>query len=243
MVSAPGSVGRRASSTEKRSVTSHISKDPAAVYLGRKGGLKGGPARAAAMTSERRSEAARKASQARWRQWNEEEAIEALQAFFKRHHRSPRVGEMVIKHGLPSHRVTFILFGGHNKALEAAGLPTRVPGNSQGPTGAKPWTREEAIAALRAHYEKYREPPKAHRHKGLNLPSNSTLRRLFGNHNKALEAAGLPIRAQGGSQGRLYGSSNKPLKFSGWRYDDRKGERSDLKEQTIKPNPRNRKEG
>lgn len=41
-------------------------KNPAAVALGRKGGLKGGPARAANMTPEERSESARKAVQARW---------------------------------------------------------------------------------------------------------------------------------------------------------------------------------
>ncbi len=41
-------------------------KDPAAVALGRKGGLKGGKARAANMTPEERSEAARKAALARW---------------------------------------------------------------------------------------------------------------------------------------------------------------------------------
>jgi hypothetical protein len=41
-------------------------KNPAAVALGRKGGKKGGPARAASMTAEERSEAARKAVQARW---------------------------------------------------------------------------------------------------------------------------------------------------------------------------------
>lgn len=41
-------------------------KDSAAVALGRKGGLKGGKARAARMTPEQRSEAARKAAQARW---------------------------------------------------------------------------------------------------------------------------------------------------------------------------------
>ena len=41
-------------------------KDPAAVALGRKGGLKGGKARAAKMTAEERSEAARKAASARW---------------------------------------------------------------------------------------------------------------------------------------------------------------------------------
>ena len=42
-------------------------KDPAAVALGRKGGLKGGKARAAKMTPEERSESARKAALKRWR--------------------------------------------------------------------------------------------------------------------------------------------------------------------------------
>jgi hypothetical protein len=41
-------------------------KDPAAVALGRKGGLKGGKARAESMTPEQRKEAAQRAAQARW---------------------------------------------------------------------------------------------------------------------------------------------------------------------------------
>jgi hypothetical protein len=41
-------------------------KDPAAVALGRKGGLVGGKARAEKMTAEQRAESARKAAQARW---------------------------------------------------------------------------------------------------------------------------------------------------------------------------------
>jgi hypothetical protein len=41
-------------------------KNPAAVELGRKGGLKGGKARAAKMTAEQRSEAAKRAAEARW---------------------------------------------------------------------------------------------------------------------------------------------------------------------------------
>lgn len=41
-------------------------KNPAAVALGRLGGKKGGKARAARMTAAERSEAARKAAQARW---------------------------------------------------------------------------------------------------------------------------------------------------------------------------------
>jgi len=41
-------------------------KNAAAVELGRKGGLKGGKARANALTSEQRKESARKAAEARW---------------------------------------------------------------------------------------------------------------------------------------------------------------------------------
>jgi hypothetical protein len=53
-------------------------KDPAAVSLGRRGGLKaagkGGKAIAASRTSAERSEAARKAVNARWARWREERA-------------------------------------------------------------------------------------------------------------------------------------------------------------------------
>jgi hypothetical protein len=41
-------------------------KDPAAVALGRRGGLKGGKARAAKMAPDRRAEIARNAAKARW---------------------------------------------------------------------------------------------------------------------------------------------------------------------------------
>jgi hypothetical protein len=41
-------------------------KDPAAVALGKRGGAKGGKARAAAMTEDQRSAAAKKAAKARW---------------------------------------------------------------------------------------------------------------------------------------------------------------------------------
>ncbi len=41
-------------------------KNQAAVLLGRKGGLKGGPARAQKLTAEERSDSARKAVMARW---------------------------------------------------------------------------------------------------------------------------------------------------------------------------------
>ena len=42
-------------------------KNPAAVALGRLGGLKGGRARAKGMSKKARSEAAKKAAKARWR--------------------------------------------------------------------------------------------------------------------------------------------------------------------------------
>ena len=41
-------------------------KDPAAVALGRRGGLKGGAARASALTPEQRKASAKKAAEARW---------------------------------------------------------------------------------------------------------------------------------------------------------------------------------
>ena len=42
-------------------------KDPLAVELGRRGGLKGGKARAKKLSPERRREIAKKAAEARWR--------------------------------------------------------------------------------------------------------------------------------------------------------------------------------
>ncbi len=48
-------------------------KDPAAVALGRKGGLKGGHARAAKMTPEERKASAQKAAAARWGKKEENE--------------------------------------------------------------------------------------------------------------------------------------------------------------------------
>lgn len=42
-------------------------RNPAAVALGRIGGLKGGPARAKKLSKGRRSEIAKKAAQARWK--------------------------------------------------------------------------------------------------------------------------------------------------------------------------------
>jgi hypothetical protein len=48
-------------------VKEEAAKNPAAVALGRLGGLKGGKARAASMGAAERSEIAKKAAQARWK--------------------------------------------------------------------------------------------------------------------------------------------------------------------------------
>ena len=52
--------------TEQATNEAHIVKNPAAVALGRLGGLKGGRVRAARLTPERRIEIAKKAALARW---------------------------------------------------------------------------------------------------------------------------------------------------------------------------------
>jgi hypothetical protein len=51
---------------EPKPAQDQAGKDPAAVALGRKGGLKGGPARAKKLGKKKLSEAARKAARARW---------------------------------------------------------------------------------------------------------------------------------------------------------------------------------
>jgi hypothetical protein len=48
-----------------------VEKNPAAVALGRLGGLKGGKARAESLSAKRRKEIAKKAAEARWKQESE----------------------------------------------------------------------------------------------------------------------------------------------------------------------------
>ena len=55
-----------ASIVREATADSDEGKDAAAVSLGRRGGLKGGKARAAKLTPERKSEIAKKAAAARW---------------------------------------------------------------------------------------------------------------------------------------------------------------------------------
>jgi hypothetical protein len=52
--------------TVEEAIGSSLGKNPAAVALGRQGGLKGGNARAKALTPEQRKAIAQQAAQARW---------------------------------------------------------------------------------------------------------------------------------------------------------------------------------
>lgn len=66
----PDNVNRLAKSIVEQATTEDTpnteGKNPAAVALGRLGGLKGSPARAAALAPEKRSEIAKKAAKKRW---------------------------------------------------------------------------------------------------------------------------------------------------------------------------------
>ena len=57
----------QAATDESETVEEHSDKNPHAVALGRLGGLKGGKARAEALTPERRKEIAKKAIETRWK--------------------------------------------------------------------------------------------------------------------------------------------------------------------------------
>lgn len=57
---------------ENRSQETIAAKNPAAVALGRLGGLKGGEARAKKLTAQQRTDIARKAAKVRWHQRKEE---------------------------------------------------------------------------------------------------------------------------------------------------------------------------
>ena len=57
---------KRSSTTRRSSAAKKTAKNPAAVALGRLGGLKGGKARAEKLSDERRREIAKRAAEMRW---------------------------------------------------------------------------------------------------------------------------------------------------------------------------------
>jgi hypothetical protein len=64
----PTDVNQLASFIVKSTIgeSTQLKKNPAAVALGKLGGLKGGPARAAKLSAKKRSAIAKKAAKARW---------------------------------------------------------------------------------------------------------------------------------------------------------------------------------
>lgn len=66
MTKGSSDVNSLAASIVAKATSEPIGKDPAAVSLGRRGGLKGGKARAAKLTSEERSAIAKRAAASRW---------------------------------------------------------------------------------------------------------------------------------------------------------------------------------
>lgn len=66
-VSAFNAVQRIIAVSEERATAPEPLKDPLAVELGRRGGLKGGKARAAKLSAKRRREIASKAAKTRWK--------------------------------------------------------------------------------------------------------------------------------------------------------------------------------
>jgi hypothetical protein len=64
--SSKGDTFQNALRVVEEAIGSSLGKNPAAVALGRQGGLRGGNARATALSAERRREIAQKAAKARW---------------------------------------------------------------------------------------------------------------------------------------------------------------------------------
>ena len=67
--------GHAVPDAERPSQGANCGKNPAAVALGRLGGLKGGKARAHKLTAQERQEIARKAAQARWKSNGDEDTV------------------------------------------------------------------------------------------------------------------------------------------------------------------------
>lgn len=84
------------SRTAKRLETKQPAKNPAAVALGRLGGLKGGPARAKKLSKERLSEIGRAAVNARW---SKQKAWRKLATTKLRHTESTKTLPGLASHG------------------------------------------------------------------------------------------------------------------------------------------------
>lgn len=103
----------------------------------------------------------------------------------------------------PSEKSARAWFGSWGAAIEAAGLPPRRPGIASGRFVGRrdDWNRTALLQGLRAWAAEHDgESPTLAEWDASRpswAPSERTARRMFGGWNKALEAAGLPLRPAG----------------------------------------------
>lgn len=187
-------------------------KDPAAVSLGRRGGLKGGKARAAKMTPQERSESARHAANSRWwstkKTWTPKLIVAAIQEWAEIHGQPP-TRDMWRGKSKPSERGRWPSansvdrnFGSWNAAIAAAGFEPRAQGENRRkvyPKRKREWTPEEIIALIQQETHEQGLPPALAEWRGRSeeRPDPREVAAIFGSWNDAIIAAGFVPRPRG----------------------------------------------
>jgi hypothetical protein len=135
------------------------------------------------------------------RSWTRERVIEAIRAHAAAHGQPPTPIQWRHSAGPPWKR------GAHPKATTVSGLFGSFP-DAVVAAGFEPrrkwrtWTREDVIAAIRAHMTRHEQPPLSQdwHHSSFELgaahPTQETVRRLFGSFANAVVAAGFEPRSK-----------------------------------------------
>ena len=122
--------------------------------------------------------------------WTRERIIAALQAWAWEHGAAPNATDWrQAAPEYPCFATVYPLFGTWDAALAAAGLERDLRRR-----GSPRWTRENVIAALRAHHAAAGHSPSASSwaRAADDHPTKETVRLLFGTWSAGLAAAGLP---------------------------------------------------
>lgn len=190
-----------------------MTKNPDAVALGRKGGLKGGRARADSMTPEERSEAASKAAKARWSpeddypmglgrktiltiNWDPAVPAELVHEF-------SRARAEELSEAMPGiEQVRMQVIGPPRTASKKSGPKTSKTNADKRP---KRYTNEEIIQAIQGFHAKNNRPPTHDDWIAAadGRPTANTIGNRFGSWANAIEAAGFPRPASGGRNSLL----------------------------------------
>ena len=119
--------------------------------------------------------------------YSEERLIALLQEKAAELGETPNMKHVGSDPSMPSIRSYYRCFGGWGKAIEAAGLAMR-------PDYKRRYSDEELIVALKKKAAKLgRTPKREDIEHASDMPCAFTFREHFGNWNRALEAAGLPL--------------------------------------------------